>query len=380
MIIRTPRRLIEQYFADEAINQSALKVILFKGYHVFAEERAKILSGKEDQYEEKAHFVIGNGVDVEMTEGREQFDLDHHLSDLESKPSDTMKKVLHIVLNTLTSNNIDPRGRSITDFPDAVHFALNNVEVPDKEAPGGVKIGYYMNRAKPNYTEDKRLEDVFKSPVHHLYWEDIGKALGKQVLTRAEKGLIDTMCTNLREHRHTANLFLDRSNVITVYQYPIYFQIGRVMCKVLIDKMDIHLDTGFIYVQDLKTMRGPTLMFPQHSVLARRYDFQIAFYVKGVEEKLHELSAYIGYDVTNFHVANPQFIVESTTHPGCPLVYDISDDLMRIGKDGDERYRGYMDGLREYEFWKTNDFNPETAVSATNGRLMIGGDFKHHLI
>lgn len=379
MIIRTPRRLIEQYFSDEAINQSALKVILFKGYHVFAEERARILSGKDEQYEEKAHFVIGNGVDVEMTEGREQFDLDHHISDLESKPSDTMKKVLHIVLNTLTSNNIDPRGRAINDFPDAVHFALNNVEVPDKDN-GGVKLGYYMTRAKSNYAEDTRLADVFKSPIHHLYWEDIGKSIGKQVLTKGEKSLIDLICNNLKEHKHTANLFLDRPNVITVYQYPIYFQVGRVMCKVLIDKMDIHLDTRRIYVQDLKTMRGPTLMFPSYSMQARRYDFQIAFYVKGVHETLHELSAYINHDVTNFVIEAPQFIVESTTHPGCPMVYDVSDDLMRIGEVGDDKYRGYMDGLREYEFWKTHDFDPQSAVSATNGRLMISGDFKHHLI
>lgn len=379
MIIRTPRRLIEQYFTDEAINQSALKVILFKGYHVFAEEKARILSGKEEQYEEKAHFVIGNGVDVEITEGNEQFVLDHHVSDLEAKPSDTMKKVLHIVLNTLTSNQIDPRAKALTDYPDAVHFALNNVEVPDKDT-GGVKLGYYMNRAKSNYQEDTRLNDVFKSPLHHQYWEDICKAIGKQVLTKAEKGLIDLMCQNLREHRHTVELFIDRPNVVTVYQYPVYFEINGVACKALIDKMDIHLNTGFIYIQDIKTMRGPTLMFPSYSVASRRYDFQMAYYAHGISEKLHELSAYINHDVTNFQVANPQWIVESTTHPGCPMVYDMSDELLRIGREGDDKYRGYLDGIREYRFWQHNDFNPESAVSHVNGRLTIGADFKHHLI
>lgn len=379
MIIRTPRRLIDLYYSDEAINQSALKVLLFKGFHVYAQERADILSGKEEQYDEKAHFVIGNGVDVEMTEGTEQFDLDHHVSDLETKPSDTIKKVLHIVLNTLTSNQIDPRGRSLQEFPDAIHFALNNVEVPDKDN-GGVKIGYYMNRAKPNYLEDTRLNDVFKSQIHHDYWKDICIAIGKQVLTKSEKALIDTLCQNFREHRHTAELFIDRPNVITVYQYPVYFEIGNIQCKALIDKMDIHLDTGFIYIQDIKTMRGPTLMFPMYSLFPRRYDFQLSFYHHGISEKLHELSAYINHDVTNFHVANPSLIVESTTSPGCPIVYDLSDELMALGRNGDDKYRGYMDGIREYRFWQQHGFDAESAVSSTNGRLIIGADFKHHLI
>lgn len=377
MIIRTPRATIDAYYAHEAINQSALKVIISQGIQSFQADRLAILTGKDEQYEEKAHFVIGNGVDVEMTEGSEQYAIDHYISTLEKKPSDTLKAVLHIVLSTLISNNIDPRGMPLSEYKDALHFGLNNVVGKDSE--GKETRGYFMNRAKANYHEDTRIEGVLKDPINTDYWYDITNAVGKRVLSSTEDMCIKSMCQTLRDHPHTLLEFLDRPNVITVYQYPIYCVINGVACKMLVDKIDIYLDKRIIKPQDIKTMRGYTLKFPE-SVRARRYDFQGSFYTDGLLQDLVNLSAHIGHDVTDFTVEPFEFIVESTTNGGCPIVYSLSEDLLNIGRNGLDRIPGYIDALREYNFWLGNDFDAQTALAPLGGRLVISGDYKHHLV
>ena len=174
-------------------------------------------------------------------------------------------------------------------------------------------------------------------------------------------------------------MFTDDPNIVTIYQLPLYFTVNGVRCKALLDKVDVNLLQKLIWPQDIKTFREETLLFPK-AIRERKYHFQAAFYTRAIQECLMQISSLIGEDVMYFDILPFSFIVESTKTPGCPLVYDLSYELLLLGENGDDFNKGYLDAIREYDFWLRHDFDVEKAVHPTNGRLIVGNDFKHHLI
>lgn len=376
MIIRTPRAEIDAYYAFEAVNQSALKKIMINGIQAFNAERLAIMTGKEDLYEEKEWLIIGQGADTMQTEGAEQFYKDYHVSQLEKKPSDTLKRILQMTLTTLQVLGIP--ARDLDQHQELVHNSINTV--PGKDDKGNPTVGYFMNRAKDKkgndipWQDDTRLLGILQDQTCLDYWNDLKSATGKQILTLEEKGTIDTIVNNWNTHDNTKAVFENRSSVITVYQYPMYFTYEGVLCKALVDKLDIDLLARTITPQDLKTMSGFVGKFPG-SLLYRRYDFQAAFYTQGLYQSLVELSAAIGIDVTGFTINKFEFIVESTTNPGAPAIFQLNGPLLRIGAVGNEEYKGFTQMINEYKYWQRFDFDFAKATS-TVGKLVINDQFK----
>jgi hypothetical protein len=372
-IIRTSPEIIAQYESSTAINQSGLKDIMFNGIQSYL--ISKELLGKTEKYfEDKEHFIIGKAADVIMSFEQEVFNSIYYISELEEKPSDTMMKVLHMTLQHLESSKVTqifPLDNP-TNAP-ILHSMLNLVET--KGDKGEKKIGYYMNRAKDSWQDDGRMKDILK-PECANYWRDIVLSRGKQVISLSEKSVIDTVTNSWKTHPHTASLFVENSNIIQIYQYPVYFVINGVWCKGLIDKIDINIIERTITIFDFKTMKGFTLTFPR-VIKGRRYDFQLSFYYEGLRQSLSTLSDFIGLDVTHYMLRNPVCIVESTNNPGLPMQFELSDSLLLIGQRGDDRLSGYEQMLGEYQYWYSNGFDiPTTCLRSTiPGRLIVDYQF-----
>ncbi len=133
----------------------------------------------------------------------------------------------------------------------------------------------------------------------------------------------------------------------------------------------IEHETKKIMPCDIKTLGDYVLNFRKH-MKKRRYDVQGAFYKSGIEFNRASIGDIIGKSVTDYEVANFAFIVESTTRPGCPLVFVMDDNLIQVGRRGNEdnSLMGYKEGLEIFKAWSEVEFSLERKYEATNGVLM----------
>lgn len=372
-IIRNSPQVVAIYEASEAINQSGLKELMLNGIQSFLANRA-LLQQTEKWFEEKDHFLIGKAADVKMSFDKEVYDNAYFTSELKDKPSDTMMNILHMTLNDL-KDHAEVYPLQHPDYGGLIHHHMNNVPVKDSKT-GEMKIGYYMNRQSEDWRIDSRMGDIYK-PKCVEYWADIVKARGKQVLTVAERDLVNTITNNWLTHPYTAHLFPDQPHIIRMYQVPVYFKVNGVDCKGLIDKLDIDTKELTITPYDFKTMRGYTLTFPS-VVRKRRYDLQGCFYCEGIFQNLEQLSDAVRFNLTaGFRIKNMHNIVESTTAPGLPLVYEMDDALMYVGRRGDERLSGFEQLIDEYAYWLRHNFVIEHALAGgpNPGTLNIDSQF-----
>lgn len=372
-IIRNTPETIAIYEADDSINQSGLKEIMFSGIQSFLANK-EIIQKTEKYFEDKEHFLIGKAVDVKMSFDKDIFEKLYHTSRLEEKPSDTMMKVLHMTLEQLQGHS---EIHHLTHEPYAaiIHNMLNTVETMDK---GEKKVGYYMNRAKGTWQADTRMGDVYNKKECLSYWEDIVKARGKEILTISEDAIVNAISTSWLSHPNTSEIFKDNPDVVRIYQLPVYFTVNGIRCKGLIDMIEINLAAGVIKLYDFKTMSGFTLMFPR-KLKARRYDLQGSFYFEGLYQNLPLLSDLLKVDLTSFRMENPIFIVESTTNPGLPLQFQLDDSLMAVGQRGDEKLFGYEQAIDEYAYWLNYGFDVEAAIkrSPVTGLLVVDSQFNY---
>lgn len=350
-----------EYNLNSAVNQSTLKELLIRGPQGLKSYLSELLaqSDKEAYYEEKGHFVIGKGVDMLLTGTPEAFKEQHHISTIQKKPSDTMLKVCHLVADRFpavvaglkSADEFEPSRKRV------IHEALN-------------EIGYYMNRAKANPLEDKRVTEFIEDAIITEYMEDIFRGLGKQIISQVEYEIIIAIRDSLFRHPRTAHLFRPRPGIITIYQYPVFFMVEGMMCKGLLDRIDIDLNALTIEPMDIKTMSGYTDTFPR-SMQSRRYDIQGSYYTEGLTQTLSDLESlieketglHLDFEDMGFTIKPFKFIVESTTQPGTPMVFVMSDALLQLGKDGDDRYKGFVDLVRKYKFWNECEFDLDIAMN-----------------
>lgn len=374
-IIRNSPEVVAIYEASEAINQSGLKELMLNGIQSFLANRA-LLQQSEKLFEDKDHFLIGKAVDVKMSFEKEVYDSIYFTSELKDKPSDTMMTILHMALNDLKDHS-EVYALQHPDYAGLLHHHMNLVPVKDSKT-GEMKTGYYMNRKADDWRVDGRMADIYK-PKCVEYWADIVKARGKQVLTVAERDLVSTIVNNWLTHKYTAHLFPDQPHIIRMYQVPVYFKVNGVDCKGLVDKLDIDMQALTITPYDFKTMRGYTLQFPS-VVRKRRYDLQGCFYCEGIYQNLAQLSDFVGVNLSSYRIKNMHNIVESTTAPGLPLVYEMDDALMYVGRKGDERLSGFEQLIDEYAYWLRHNFIIEDALAGGPNPGILGVDSQFNLI
>ena len=232
------------------------------------------------------------------------------------------------------------------------------------------------------------------------YFEDLKAAQGKIVLSVPQSLKIDKIVESLSTHPRTAFLF-DRStlnnhpNVDVYYQLPIYFIYKGLKCKALLDMVFAFKDDEGKVVRvkpvDLKTMFGATTDFLS-SLKQWGYHIQAAWYTEALKHFLNP----VGLTQGEYILENFQFVVESSSKQGEPLLYTVSDDLLHLGKYGrpqlivfghargegsdftynipHKEIRGFESLLDEYKYYMDTEWKQDKLISESNGVLLLDWD------
>lgn len=392
MIYRTSKEKIDEYYASQYLNQSAIKLLLSEGIESFNEKFNQVISTSDLYYEEKEHFIIGSAVDCRLTQGREEFKKQFHISTLIKKPGE---KAMSIIKEVFDKVLVDEKQQHEEDFSIAdvstldiyqsyiLHTCVEREYYPkwglDAKFSGILKEdgGYTISKEK-----DK--EPVFKGGG---YWEDLKLANGKQILSDLEGTISSTIIEAFLNHDNTAKLFQDRKEVDILYQVPIYFMYKGVQCKALIDKIIVNHLIKTIYLIDIKTTSRQISRFVSE-VKFRRYDIQGSFYQYGVEyvqaSKFPLLDKIIGKNLRGYRVANFAFIAQSTVKPGYPVIFPMTSrlvDYARIGNPSvvltDYTRYGWDYGIDLYKKWLDYGLSVERKIDELKGVLHINSDFEY---
>lgn len=342
---------MESYFENSSVSQSKLKSLLI---HPMAWSDDV---SSELYFEEKKYFIIGAAVDYCLTQSSETFNDVYHISEVENKPSDTVKSILKEVFDSLLSEfNIEDIGL----ITDVMYRPI-------------ISQCCERHNYQPRYNEATKVNKICE---HYEYWEDLKAAYGKIILSAKESDLIAEIIMSLRTNEATAVYF----NAEKIeYQVPIYFEYEGVPCKALLDMIVIDEEAKTVQPIDIKTMGDYTIKFPK-SLRMRRYDIQAAFYTEALKSYLP------GYEILPF-----KFIVESTIAPGEPLVFTVHPSLLYIGKYGrpetfinhhiysnnssygvrQEEIKGFSQLIELYKYYSTKGWEKDQIVQDSQSELTI---------
>jgi len=363
MIYRSSDQEISNYYASGNINQSSLKYILERGMEDYLQNKERLLGQEDLYYEEKEWLIIGSAVDCILTCGREEFERKYYFSKLLKKPGEKVMSILKSVYDAIVLSNTEVN--QLFRYAEAIWYSCNQHE-------------YYMNRVK-TYTEDTRVAGILSDPTAIEYWDDLKSSAGRQILSDEQFNTINTVAENFLNHEHTKGLFTDVTGLDFIFQLPLYFNNYGTACKMMPDEIMINHRAKRIIPLDFKTMSGYVSRFNK-SARKRRYDIQGAFYTDGIQKSLQTISDLIGKDVSDYTIARFAFAVESTTNPGTPMIFPLTEDLLNVGRSGDgDELLGYVQALGLYNIWADNEFRLDKVVSSTGGVVLLGKDYEYNL-
>jgi hypothetical protein len=357
-VIVASKEEVQKYYESEALGQSKLKLLL-----------GDISSFNKEFDSSAEHFLIGSAVDCILTNSREAFNAEYYTSEIEKLPSDAIIEILKLVHENLLEDyaesleviTTEQETVSVTPFAEFVG-ELGNWEAYILEACE--RTGW-----QPRWGAEAKFKNVL---VASDYFMDLCKAFGKTVISQSQANTIHTIVASLTGSPRTARYFdrrtlEDYAKVEVYYQFPVYFEYRGVQCKALLDIVIVERNdageiTGVTPV-DLKTMNGNTYYFPS-SIKTRRYDIQAAWYTLALEK-------HFGPGL----IKPFQFVVESTSYQGKPLLFEVEQSLLEIGRAGivpvilsdidvvlKQEVLGYEQLLDLYIYHSENGFNEERAI------------------
>jgi hypothetical protein len=342
---------LESYYENPAISQSKLKLLL---------SNPKLFNTVEEPemyFEEKKHFTIGSAVDCLLTQPQIEFDSKYHISNLQNKPSDTVKSIVNQVFDKVIEQQYEAIG-PITTYSDIILQCCEE------------------HQYQSGWKEQTKINKICEA---WEYWEDLKQALGKQVLSQEENDLISQIVMSIRTSEATSKYFEKNRHIEVIFQMAIAFEYKGIVCKALLDMVIINHQNKTIQPIDIKTMGDYTINFPK-SLRQRRYDIQAAFYVEALKSK----EVYTIYEILPF-----KFIVESTIDPGTPLVFTCTKSLLDLGKYGRNGFliegeksviqnyivipeiKGFHQLIEDYEWYLENGFEKSRKIVESKSEFQI---------
>ena len=296
----------EEYLASKALSQSKLKRILMH-------PQMFLNSSYGDADEPKETTLIGDAVDLILTQDESAFDEAFYISDVE-KPGSMM--------GTFTWEL----------------FVHRNLENP-------IQIAYEKSGFKIDI--GKVCERYLKEGKD--YYDALLEAGDRSTISTVQKTKIDKIVEALRSHPFTSSWIQGEYDIEVYKQVVVEFEYLGEMCKGLLDLVVVDRETDTLYPIDIKTTASSTGAWM--SIFWKfRYDIQAAFYTYGVvngglKEKLN---------VTNVHPF--RFIVVNQDFPGTPLIYEMSEEILHLGQHGgthnNREYKGFHQAIEQYK-WHT---------------------------
>lgn len=348
MLYINSKENIENYRNYPAINQSYLKHIdnVYFYNSLIAEKKTELF------FEEKDYFTIGSGVDKMLTD-KDNFNDEFYISKLSTKPSDKIKSIIQQIVSEL--NIEDKTNIKLLDFRDLIIKVCKD------------------QKFQSTYKDDTLVNTVVKDGED--YFIELLNSENKTILSMEEHNLILIIVNNILQNNTIKKLFnYEESFADVIFQHDIYFNINGINCKGLLDMVHINHVTQTITPIDIKTMGDYTLNFEQN-FWKRRYDFQAAFYRDGLILDIERLGLKIGKDLSNYTVTNFHFIVESTTAPGNPILFEISDETINVGRNGKvtewSNKWGYYRCIDEYKWYSEYGFTKQRILVEFDDYLTI---------
>jgi hypothetical protein len=321
-VIVATKEEVQEYYLSEALGQSKLKSLLGDISHF------------NKEFDSSAeHFLIGSAVDCLLTSTKEEYDNTYYVSEVENTPSEALVGILTIVHGRLLEDYAEHlevvQGSStplpVTPFPeyagDLITWAAYIVDACEF-------MGW-----QSRWGAEAKVKNIVENTSE--YFKDLCKAFGKKVISKKQSETINSIVHSLTTHPRTAGLFdretlQDFSTIEVYYQFPIYFEYRGVKCKALLDIVFVERSEEGEVISvtpvDLKTMNGNTYHFP-NSIRQRRYDIQGAWYSLALMDHFALWN-------TPGKLKPFQFVVESTSFQGKPLVFIMDESLLHIGSYG----------------------------------------------
>lgn len=299
----------EEYLLSNAISQSKLKKILTHPSNYLED------SSDSEFDEPKANIIIGDGVDILLTQNEDVFFEQFHISTVER-----------------------PTGQ-MGDYVWSLFINRNN---PDAE-----EIAYHEAGFKRDTLE--KVKERFKSEGA-VYFYDLINGENKTVISPQQFTQIQVAKETLLTHRFTAKYFRNNERYEVKYQVPIYFNYEGTDCKGLIDLVIIDKETKTLYPVDIKTT-GYRLDSWIGNFWSLRYDIQAAFYSYGLNTMLEKFGCE--------KLGNFKFIVVNQTKPENPLIFQVSDEILNFGEVGGKKisveYEGFRQAIARVKWHTEND-------------------------
>lgn len=338
-VIITPQSEIEAYFASSDLGQSTLKKLL-KGIDGIFEEQQDL--------SDKPYMIIGKAVDTILTGEEGEFHKKYYVSSVTKKPTEAVANIIDTLYQQL--NNVfsmQVTGATTEGVQESPEFVVAQNDSLVEESSQSTFLSFagtledrqdlvlqianqlgYQSR----WGDEAKLKNLITDETK-MYFLDLCKAYGKTVIDQTTNLTIQNIVMSLTTNNRTAKYFNrgEQARLVDVdfiYQLPIYFEFMGVNCKALLDLVIVvRNEQGqitSIEPIDLKTMNGNTYNF-LGNVKSFRYDIQGAWYT----------TALMSYYAVSRSIIEPfKFIVESSTQPGKPLVFEMTPGLLEIGLKG----------------------------------------------
>lgn len=168
---------------------------------------------------------------------------------------------------------------------------------------------------------------------HQNYFELVKNLDGRQIISDEEYKTALTAAHHIASNRYTSKYLEEGDGIEILVQYPIYWTLGNISCKGLIDLLRIDHNTKTIYLIDIKTT-GSYLESFTSSIARHRYDLQLSFYKNGLQEVFADTEIY-SYDIKCLIIA------VSFKEPQYPEVFELSEADLNIAKYGSKEKEIY---------------------------------------
>ena len=291
-----------EYLAAGAESQSKLKKILKHPYFY--------LNNKHTDDDEPAEVtLIGDGVDLILTQGKDFF-----------------------YENILVASVERPTGQ----MGDYVWELYINRDKENPEQLAYDKVGFKRDTIE-------KVQARFELEGR-AYYEQLLESESKKVITPSQFNTIENIVESLKTNIFTQHLFLD-DKYQRDYQIPLYGTWGKFKMKGLLDEILYDPSTNVIHPIDIKTT-SKSLHFFEDTIFDHRYDFQAAFYLELINQNIGSIGKHFGAKTTP-SVGKFKFVVESQVFAGAPLIFEMSDEAINIGRIGGRRKSRIYEGFTQ---------------------------------
>jgi hypothetical protein len=284
---------IKRYDETEAVSQSFLK---------------KLMNPKKDDVQKKENslkFIKGNYLDALITMKDCVDDL-YYIGDIKY-PSEMYYKFV-----TRCFDLYQPTSR----YEDFVFYNEQTV------------LNTFREVSEVRWNDTTVLQNV-KSNVTK-YWDELLEAGDKTIIDSNVWNKIQEALESIKNNE-IVKPFISINEPLfeeIEYQKCIYFNYKDVPCKARLDMVKINHHTKTYRVIDIKSTEVPMHDWKKTTGRSTRVDLQLAFYNLAMK-----------HEYPNYEAEPPVLIVENVKNPGNPIVYELSNDDLIIGRNGASRIR-----------------------------------------